>query len=110
MRTTLFICVLALAGAMTAAADLAFTWPRDQALADPWRHKENATLEPQADDGARTGVLRWLTRSLELGFDAARKLVVLPETLEILKTLIFGIAQSAAESPLASLKPGSALS
>ena len=57
-----------------------------------------------------TGVLRWLTRSLELGFDAARKLVVLPETLEILKTLIFGIAQSAAESPLASLKPGSALS
>ena len=59
MKTTLFICVLALAGAVTAAADLAFAWPRDQALADPWRHKENATLEPQADDGARTGVQRW---------------------------------------------------
>lgn len=56
-----------------------------------------------------TGVLRWLARSLELGFAAARKLVVLPETREILRTLIFGIAQSAAESPLASLKPGTAL-
>lgn len=59
MKTTFFICALALTGAVTAAADLAFDWPRDQALAGPWRHKENATLEPQADDGTRTGVQRW---------------------------------------------------
>ncbi|MEI8289338.1 MAG: hypothetical protein WCH99_07680 [Verrucomicrobiota bacterium] len=58
MKTLLSILLLAFAGAV-AAADLAFDWPRDRTLANPWRHKENATLEPQADDGARTGVQRW---------------------------------------------------
>ena len=59
MKTLLSILLLVLVCAVAAAADLAFDWPRDQALAGPWRHKENATLEPQADDGARTGIQRW---------------------------------------------------
>jgi DNA repair protein RecO (recombination protein O) len=52
------------------------------------------------------GALRWLTRVLELGFEEAARLVVLPETLATLKALLFGIARSAAQSPLASLGPG----
>jgi hypothetical protein len=59
MKTALFAYVLALACAASAAPDLVFDWPRDKALVDAWRHKDNATLEPQADDGARTGVQRW---------------------------------------------------
>lgn len=59
MKTTLFACVIALACVAAAAADLAFDWPRDKALVDTWRHKDNGTLEPLPDDGARTGVQRW---------------------------------------------------
>ena len=59
MKTILSACVLAVACGVAAAADLAFDWPRDKALVDQWRHKDNAKLEPQADDGARTGVQRW---------------------------------------------------
>ncbi|MBI5687709.1 MAG: hypothetical protein HZC54_21780 [Verrucomicrobia bacterium] len=59
MKTTLVACALALACVAASAADLAFEWPRDKALVDQWRHKDNATLEPQPDDGARTGVQRW---------------------------------------------------
>ncbi len=53
-----------------------------------------------------TGVLRWLTRVLELSYADAVRLVVLPETLEILRVLLFALARSAAESPLASLGAG----
>ncbi len=53
-----------------------------------------------------TGTLRWLTRVLELSFSDAMRLVVLPETLATLKVLIFGLARSAAESPLLSLESG----
>jgi DNA repair protein RecO (recombination protein O) len=53
-----------------------------------------------------TGVLRWLKRSLALTYAEAAKLVILPETLETLKILLFGLARSAAESPLASLESG----
>jgi DNA repair protein RecO (recombination protein O) len=53
-----------------------------------------------------TGALRWLTRSLELGFAQAAALPLLPETLETLKTLIFGLARTAAQAPLASLAAG----
>jgi recombinational DNA repair protein (RecF pathway) len=53
-----------------------------------------------------TGALRWLTRSLALSYAEALKLVILPETLAALKVLIFGMARSTAESPLASLEPG----
>jgi hypothetical protein len=59
MKTTLFACALALACVAATATDFAFDWPRDKALADQWRHKDNAALEPQPDDGARTGVQRW---------------------------------------------------
>ncbi|MGA2548428.1 MAG: DNA repair protein RecO [Rectinemataceae bacterium] len=52
-----------------------------------------------------TGALRWLARCLALSYAEALKLVILPETLETLKVLIFGIARSTAESPLASLEP-----
>jgi DNA repair protein RecO (recombination protein O) len=53
-----------------------------------------------------TGALRWLTRSLDLSYEGASKLVVLPETLETLKILLFGLARMAAESPLGSLEAG----
>jgi DNA repair protein RecO (recombination protein O) len=53
-----------------------------------------------------TGALRWLTRSLELPFADAMRLVLLPETLATLKSLLFGLARTAAESPLASLESG----
>jgi DNA repair protein RecO (recombination protein O) len=53
-----------------------------------------------------TGAMRWLTRVLELSFSEAMRLVVLPETLATLKVLIFGLARSAAESPLVSLESG----
>jgi DNA repair protein RecO (recombination protein O) len=53
-----------------------------------------------------TGALRWLTRVLELSYADTAKLVVLPETLETLKVLLFALARSAAESPLASLEAG----
>ena len=53
-----------------------------------------------------TGAMRWLTRVLELSFSDAMRLVVLPETLATLKVLIFGLARSAAESPLVSLESG----
>jgi DNA repair protein RecO (recombination protein O) len=53
-----------------------------------------------------TGALRWLKRSLELGGDEVSRLVILPETLETLKILIFGLARSAAQSPLVSLGSG----
>jgi DNA repair protein RecO (recombination protein O) len=54
-----------------------------------------------------TGTLRWLSRSLELPHDEAAALVLLPETVANLKALLFGLARGAAESPLASLEPGS---
>jgi hypothetical protein len=53
------VCALLLACVAVSAADLVFEWPRDKALVDLWRHKDNATLEPQPDDGARAGVQRW---------------------------------------------------
>jgi len=53
-----------------------------------------------------TGALRWLTRVLALSYAEAAALVVLPETLATLKALLFGIARSAAESPLSSLGSG----
>jgi DNA repair protein RecO (recombination protein O) len=53
-----------------------------------------------------TGVLRWLSRSLELPFAEAVRLVLLPETVATLKSLLFGLARMAAESPLASLESG----
>jgi DNA repair protein RecO (recombination protein O) len=53
-----------------------------------------------------TGVLRWLTRSLELPFAEAVRLVLLPETARTLKSLLFGLARKAAESPIASLDSG----
>jgi DNA repair protein RecO (recombination protein O) len=53
-----------------------------------------------------TGALRWLSRSLELGFDETLRLVLLPETVATLRSLLFGLARLAAESPLASLGPG----
>ncbi|MCX6906879.1 MAG: hypothetical protein NTY01_02425, partial [Verrucomicrobia bacterium] len=59
MKTIFSVLVLAMACAVAAAADFAFDWPRDKALVDQWRHKDNATLEPQIDDGAHAGVQRW---------------------------------------------------
>ncbi|MBI5821576.1 MAG: hypothetical protein HZA88_21615 [Verrucomicrobia bacterium] len=59
MKTTLPVLVLATACAVAAPADLAFDWPRDKALVDQWRHKDNNTFEPQADEGPRTGVHHW---------------------------------------------------
>jgi DNA repair protein RecO (recombination protein O) len=53
-----------------------------------------------------TGALRWLVRSLELGGDEVSRLVILPETLETLKVLLFALARSVAQSPLASLGSG----
>ena len=53
-----------------------------------------------------TGALRWLSRSLELSFAEAERLVLLPETVETLKSLLFGLARRAAETPLASLASG----
>lgn len=53
-----------------------------------------------------TGALRWLRRSLELGGEEVSRLVILPETLETLKALLFSLARIAAESPLASLGKG----
>jgi DNA repair protein RecO (recombination protein O) len=53
-----------------------------------------------------TGVLRWLTRSLELPFAEAVRLVLLPETARTLKSLLFSLARKAAESPIASLDSG----
>jgi DNA repair protein RecO (recombination protein O) len=53
-----------------------------------------------------TGALRWLRRCLELDYADTAKLVVLPETLDTLETLLFALARSAAESPLASLEAG----
>ena len=52
------------------------------------------------------GTLRWLSRALELGFAEAARLPLLPDTLQTLKSLIFGLARNAAESPLHSLEPG----
>jgi DNA repair protein RecO (recombination protein O) len=57
-----------------------------------------------------TGALRWLTRVLELSYKEAAKLVVLPETLDTLRVLLFGLARSAAQSPLASLEAGALVS
>jgi hypothetical protein len=61
MKTYLrpFILPVLAANLAVAGPDPAFDWPVDKALADAWRHKDNATLEPQADDGPRTGVQRW---------------------------------------------------
>jgi len=53
-----------------------------------------------------TGVLRWLSRSLELPFAEAARLPLLPETVATLKALLFRLARMAAESPLASLESG----
>lgn len=53
-----------------------------------------------------TGSLRWLVRSLELPFAEASRLVLLPETVESLKGLLFALARKAAETPLASLEQG----
>jgi DNA repair protein RecO (recombination protein O) len=53
-----------------------------------------------------SGVLRWLSRSLELSFEAAARLPLLPATIDSLKRLLFGLARSAAESPLSSLGSG----
>jgi len=53
-----------------------------------------------------TGVLRWLTRSLELPYAQAAALPLLPETIETLKNLLFGLARKAAEGPIASLGSG----
>jgi DNA repair protein RecO (recombination protein O) len=53
-----------------------------------------------------TGALRWLRRSLELPGDEVAKLVILPETLETLKILLFALAKSSAQSPLVSLAGG----
>jgi len=53
-----------------------------------------------------TGALRWLVRSLELDGNEVARLVILPETLETLRVLIYGLARVAAESPLASLGSG----
>jgi DNA repair protein RecO (recombination protein O) len=53
-----------------------------------------------------SGVLRWLSRSLELSFEAASRLPLLTQTIDTLKSLLFGLARSAAESPLASLGSG----
>jgi DNA repair protein RecO (recombination protein O) len=50
-----------------------------------------------------TGVMRWLSRSLELPFAEAARLVLLPRTAATLKALLFALARKAAESPLASL-------
>jgi DNA repair protein RecO (recombination protein O) len=52
------------------------------------------------------GALRWLTRSLDLPYDDAVKLPLLPETLGSLKTLCFALARMAAEAPLVSLEKG----
>jgi len=51
-----------------------------------------------------TGALRWLNRVLEIGYAEAARLVILPETLDTLKALLFALAKSAAEAPLASLE------
>ncbi len=56
--------------------------------------------------GLGTGVLRWLSRSLELPFAEAGRLVLLPDTVATLKSLLFGLARKAAESPIASLDSG----
>jgi DNA repair protein RecO (recombination protein O) len=53
-----------------------------------------------------TGALRWLSRTLELPFAEALRLVLLPETAATLKSLLFGLARKAAESSLASLESG----
>jgi DNA repair protein RecO (recombination protein O) len=53
-----------------------------------------------------TGAMRWLSRCLELSFAQAATLPLLPETAETLKRLLFGLARSAAEAPLASLGAG----
>jgi DNA repair protein RecO (recombination protein O) len=53
-----------------------------------------------------TGALRWLTRSLRLSYIDASRLVILPDTLATLKTLLFGLARNASDSPLASLETG----
>jgi DNA repair protein RecO (recombination protein O) len=52
------------------------------------------------------GAFRWLIRSLELDYDEALRLVILPETLRTLKILLFSLARAAAETPLASLDAG----
>jgi DNA repair protein RecO (recombination protein O) len=57
-----------------------------------------------------TGSLRWLVRSLELDFADASRLVLLPETVDNLKALLFGLARNAAESPLSSLGSGALIS
>jgi len=54
------------------------------------------------------GALRWLARSLELSFEEAVALPLLPETLGSLKTLCFALARMAAEAPLTSLEKGAA--
>ena len=59
MKKTFLTVMLATTCVASAATNLAFDWPGDKALVDQWRHKENSTLDPQADDGARTGVQLW---------------------------------------------------
>jgi DNA repair protein RecO (recombination protein O) len=56
--------------------------------------------------GLSSGCLRWLVRSMELDFDEAVRLPLLPETASRLKALLFALARKAAESPLASLESG----
>jgi DNA repair protein RecO (recombination protein O) len=56
--------------------------------------------------GLRAGTIRWLSRCLELSFAQAAALPLLPDTVDNLKKLLFGLARSAAESPLASLGSG----
>jgi DNA repair protein RecO (recombination protein O) len=53
-----------------------------------------------------TGPLRWLSRSLELPFEKAAALPLLPQTIETLKRLLFALARMAAEGKLASLETG----
>ena len=55
---TLAVLVLT-ARLAVAGLDPVFDWPRDKASVDGWRHKDNSTFEPQADEGSRTGVHRW---------------------------------------------------
>jgi DNA repair protein RecO (recombination protein O) len=56
--------------------------------------------------GLGSGALRWLVRSMEIPFDEAVRLPLLPETTSRLKSLLFALARKAAESPLASLESG----